>query len=650
MKESTFAWTPSESYLQEANVRAFLRIHHLASERELHRLSIEDPEWFWQAFLEVIGWKWYTPPTRILDDTKGKPWTRWFVGARTNLTDAALDRWLTMGKGDTLALLYESEEGEVRTYTYAELLTEVRRLTAALRQGGIRPGDRVGIHLPLIPETAIALLAVARLGAIAVPLFSGFGSGAVATRLRDAEAKAVITADGLMRRGKAVPMKPVLDEALEQVDSVETVFVVQRTGQGIPWHPNRDHWLHEVMADVDPNAGHAEIVESETPFMLIYTSGTTGKPKATVHVHTGFPVKAAQDMYFLFDVKSGTRIYWVTDIGWMMGPWLILGSLLLGGTMVLYDGAPDYPAPDRLWTLVERHQIQVLGITPTLIRALIPKGDDWVDRHPMPSLRIIGSTGEPWNPEPWLWTLAHVGKNRAPIINYSGGTEISGGILGCYPTLPLKPCSFNTVVPGVDADVWDEDGRPVVGEPGYLVIKNHNPGMTRGFWQSPERYLQTYWARWPGVWEHGDLVRVDEDGYWYILGRADDTLKVAGKRVGPAEVESILVEHTAVRESAVIGVPDPIKGEVPVAFVALKEGVEPSPDLAQALKQRVVEKMGKPLALKDLHFVSDIPKTRNAKLMRRLIKAAYLGRDPGDTSALVNPEVLDEIARLRPET
>jgi acetyl-CoA synthetase len=332
-----------------------------------------------------------------------------------------------------------------------------------------------------------------------------------------------------------------------------------------------------------------------------------------------------------------------------MGPWEVTGVLLLGGTFLLYDGAPDYPTPDRLWQIVERHGVTILGITPTFIRAILRQGDEWVERHPMPTLRILGSTGEPWNPDPWMWCFEKVGKRRCPIINYSGGTEVSGGILGCVPVLPLKPCAFHGPVPGMDADVWDEAGRSVTGSVGELVVKKPWVGMTRGFWRDPQRYLETYWSRWPDVWVHGDLVLRDAEGFWFIEGRSDDTLKVGGKRLGPAEVESILVAQGAVAEAAVVGVPDEVKGEALVGFVVLKPGVTPSEELRQELKEWVARHLGKAFTPKDVRFVRDLPKTRNAKVMRRLIRAAYLGLPLGDTSSLENPQALEEIARISRE-
>jgi acetyl-CoA synthetase len=411
----------------------------------------------------------------------------------------------------------------------------------------------------------------------------------------------------------------------------------------------RDIYFDQLMetGTKHPKLKYAELTDAEDPLIAIYTSGTTGRPKGILHTHCGFPVKAAQDMAFGTDIGQGTRIAWLTDIGWMMGPWLIYGTLILGGTIVLYDGAPDFPAADRLWEFVAKHRVEVLGISPTLVRALLTHGDELPARHDLSSLRFFGSTGEPWNPAPWWWLFEKVGQSRVPIINYSGGTEISGGILMGNPLLPIKPCSFPAPCPGIAADVIDEQGNSVRGAVGELAIRKPWIGQARGFWRDNERYLETYWSKVPGVWVHGDWAQVDADGHWYILGRSDDTIKVAGKRVGPAEVESVLVGHPAVAEAGVIGVPDEMKGSALVAFCVLNGAEEVSAELADTLKKRVAEELGKPLRPARVHFVAALPKTRNAKVMRRVMRAAYLGENPGDVTALENPAAVEAITQLR---
>jgi acetyl-CoA synthetase len=382
--------------------------------------------------------------------------------------------------------------------------------------------------------------------------------------------------------------------------------------------------------------------------MLIYTSGTTGRPKGAVHVHGGFPIKATQDMAHCFDVNERDIIFWFTDMGWMMGPWLFEGALMLGATALCYEGSPDYPNPDRVWEMVERYGVTVLGIAPTAIRALMPLGTEWVTRHDLSTLRVLGGTGEPWNPEPWLWYFQHVGGGRCPIINYSGGTEIAGGIVGCHTIHSLKPCSFTGPIPGIAADVIDEQGNPVRGSVGELAIRKPWPGMTRGFWRDSERYIESYWSKIPDIWVHGDWATVDDDGFWFIQGRSDDTIKIAGKRLGPAEVESAAVGDPAVAEAAAIGVPHPVKGEGVVVFAVLKPGQEPSDSLRERVKDAVAAELGRPLRPEEVRFVSDLPKTRNAKIMRRVIRAKHLGAtDLGDLSGLENPAAIEEIARAR---
>jgi acetyl-CoA synthetase len=380
--------------------------------------------------------------------------------------------------------------------------------------------------------------------------------------------------------------------------------------------------------------------------MLIYTSGTTGRPKGAVHVHAGFPVKAAHDLATCFDLQQDDTLFWLTDLGWMMGPWLICGGLIVGATLMLFEGTPDYPDPDRLWQLVEDHRVTILGVAPTAVRALMGKGTDWVRKRDRSSLRILGSTGETWNPAPWRWYFEEVGEGRCPIINYSGGTETSGGIVGCVTLRPIVPCGFNSAVPGMDADVTDNAGHPVRGEVGELVVRQPWVGMTRGFWRDPDRYLETYWSRIPGVWVHGDWAEIDDSGQWFIRGRSDDTLKVAGKRVGPAEVESAATAHPAVQEAAAIGVPHEVKGEAIVVFAVPKPGIEVTDALADEVRQTIAAQLGAALRPQQVHWVCDLPKTRNAKIMRRVIRAAYLGLSAGDVTALENPAAVEAIARV----
>jgi acetyl-CoA synthetase len=564
-----------------------------------------------------------------------------------NIVHNCLDKYLGTPTENRPALIWEGEAGERRSLSYAELHRLVCQTASGLRALGLGPGDPIGIFMPMVPEIVVALLAIAKIGGIILPLFSGYGPGAVASRLIDAEARALFTANGFPRRGALVPMKPVADEAVARATTVKHVIVLRHVDMEVALQPGRDlTW--EALLEGQPSSTPTEPVEAEAPLMLIYTSGTSGSPKGAVHTHCGFPIKSAQDMAFGMDVHPGDRIYWMTDMGWMMGPWLVFGSLLLGATFILYDGAPDYPGPDRVWAMVEQHGVTSLGLSPTFVRSLIPHGEQPIESHDLSSLLCFGSTGEPWNPDPWMWLFEKAGRSSRPIINYSGGTEISGGILMGNPILPLKACAFSGPCPGIAADVFDENGNSVRNQVGELVIKTPWIGMTRGFWKDPARYLQTYWSRWENVWVHGDFAAVDSDGLWYILGRSDDTIKVAGKRVGPAEVESILVEHPSVVEAAAVGLPHPVKGNELIAFCVLTAASAGTPGLAEELRAKVGRELGKPLTPREVRFVHDLPKTRNAKVMRRMIRAAYLGEDLGDTSALVNPESLAEFTPSRP--
>jgi acetyl-CoA synthetase len=611
------AWSPDDETRQRAQLTRFLNYAGHADFESMYRWSVDDVGGFTDSVVRFLDIPFHRAYDTIVDLSEGPEWPQWCVGGGLNIADACLRH-----DPDRPAVIWEGEEGGTRTLTYGELRQEVSAFGAHLRSLGIGRGHAVAIHLPMIPETVIALLACARIGAVAVPLFSGYGPAAIESRIRDVGARAIVTCDFFPRRGQLI-----MPARCRQIQHTITI--------------RRNHRL-----DVHGES-ELELTGAEDPLVVLYTSGTTGRPKGIQHTHCGFPIKSAQDMCFGTDVGPGTRISWVTDIGWMMGPWLIYGSLILGATVCLYDGAPDYPDAARLWSFCERHKVEVLGISPTLVRTLLVHGEEPARRHDTSSLRILASTGEPWNPDPWWWLFEHVGHHRIPIINYSGGTEVSGGILMSNPLLPVKPCAFSAPCPGIAADVIDERGNSVVDTVGELVIKKPWIGIARGFFNDPDRYLATYWSRWPGVWAHGDWAIRQRDGQWLILGRSDDTLKIAGKRVGPAEVESILVGHEAVAEAAVVGIPHDVKGECMVGFCVLSPSHAPTADLARELRDRVAGELGKPLRPEAIHFVPALPKTRNAKVMRRVIRAAYIGQDPGDLTALDNPGAVETIRLAR---
>ncbi|MBL8076576.1 MAG: AMP-binding protein [Anaerolineales bacterium] len=637
-------WKPTPEHIEHANLTRFMRLHGVQSFDELMERSTSDIAWFTGAVLKFLDIQFQTPYSKVVDLSNGIQFPKWCVGGKMNIARNCVDKYQISNAKDQTAIRWEGEEGSRKSLTYAELYKEVNKAANALKSLGLGKGDAIGIFMPMTPEIVIALLAIAKIGGIILPLFSGYGAGAIASRMQDADAKVLFAADGSFRRGKAVEMKSIADQAAEQIPTLQYMIVLKRTEQTVNMKEGRDFWWHELM-DLQSDECETESTHAEDPLMIIYTSGTTGKPKGALHTHCGFPVKAAQDMAFGTDVHVGDVIYWMTDMGWMMGPWLVFGSLLLGATMFLYDGAPDYPAPDRLWELTGKHKINQMGVSPTLIRSLIPHGDEHFQRHDLSSLKCFASTGEPWNPDPWMWLFEKVGQGKRPIINYSGGTEISGGIVMGNPLLPLKPCAFSAPCPGMAADVLDENGNSIKNAVGELVVKAPWIGMTRGFWKDNQRYMDAYWSRWENIWVHGDFAAIDNDGLWYILGRSDDTIKIAGKRLGPAEVESILVRHADIVEAAAIGVPHDVKGSELILFAVTKPGVERSAALRQQLHEMVVAEMGKPLAPKAILFVSDLPKTRNAKVMRRMIRAAYLGLDLGDTSSLVNPQAVEEVTQ-----
>jgi acetyl-CoA synthetase len=640
------AWRPTSQYRDRSRLADFINRHGLKDYGDLISRSTQDLRWFWNAVLDDLGIEFYRPYEEVLDTSRGIAWSRWCVGGEMNIAHNCLDKWVGTTVEHKAAVRWESEDGLAGVITYGELLRDVNRCARALRALGVERGERVALFMPMCPELITAFFAVIKIGAIVLPLFSGYGADAVATRLRDSGAALLVTTDGFRRRGQLVNTKAIADGAAQAAPSVRHLLVVTRAANDIAWIDGRDQrWSDSVLtqpADFDTVRTGAD-----DPMMLIYTSGTTGRPKGAVHTHCGFPVKAAQDLAHCFDVHPDDTMFWVSDMGWMMGPWEVLGISLLSGTFVIFDGALDYPDPGRVWRLVERHGVSILGVSPTLVRSLMRHGDSLVRQHDVSSLRILGSTGEPWDPESWRWLFDAAGGGRLPIINYSGGTEVSGGLVSGNVLTPMAPCSFAGPPPGIAADVVDEHGHPVRGQVGELVVRAPWIGMTRGFWGDPERYERTYWSRFPGVWLHGDWAAVDERGLWYILGRSDDTIKIAGKRLGPAEVESVLTEHAAVVEAAAIGVPDATKGQALVCFCVLHSGVSGSAGLASELATLVAERLGKPLRPKAVEFVTDLPKTRNAKIMRRVIRAAYLGEDPGDLSALENVHAVDAVRAAR---
>jgi acetyl-CoA synthetase len=621
-----WAWSPSPDQLAAANVVRLARALGCDDYASLHRVSVEEPDRFWRAVVADLELELARSWDRVLDDSRGIEWTTWFEGARLNLAGACVHVWAERTP-DAVAAVFAGEDGEREEWTFAALSRRVTQLAEALAALGVAAGDRVAIYMPMCPDVAVASHACAHLGAVQVPIFSGFAAPAVVQRLQDSGAKAVLTADWSYRRGRRIPMRETVDAALRESPSVEHV---------VEWSRERREWQVEL--------GPAELppleVEAEHTYLLAYTSGTTGRPKGALHVQGSFLLSIAREAAYQSDVRAGDRVLFSTDMGWIMGPWTVVGAGAVGAAVIFMEGAPDWPE-DRLWRLVESERATMLGVSPTLVRALIPKGTPQTD---LSSLRAITTTGEPWNAGPYDWLNEHVaGGGRIPIVNISGGTEVGACFLSVSPMAPTKPVSLGFPALGLDMDVYGPDGRALRGEVGELVCRRAWPGMTRGIWGDDERYLDTYWRRFPGVWTHGDWASIDEDGYWYLHGRSDDTLNIAGKRIGPAELESAALDHPSVAEAAAIGMPHEVKGETAWLFCALKPGAEEDPE---GIAAAVAASLGKAFAPERVLFVSALPKTRSAKIVRRAVRAKALGEDPGDISTLENPDALAEIERV----
>jgi acetyl-CoA synthetase len=642
-----------ESLLKEKRVfppaEEFSRAAHVKSMEEYRRLydrSVKDPEGFWAEQAQALTWsrKW----DRVLEWQP--PFAKWFVGGTLNLSENCLDRHVAAGRGGKTAILWEGEPGDTRAVTYAELLAEVKRFANVLRGLGVAKGDRVGIYMPMIPEAAVAMLGCARIGAVHSVVFGGFSSEALRDRMNDAEARLIVTADGGYRRGAVVPLKASVDGALAGAGcpSVKTVVVVRRTAQDVPMEKGRDHWWHERMAQAGPECP-PEPHEAEHPLFILYTSGTTGKPKGVVHTTAGYLLQAALTSRLVFDLKDEDRYWCTADIGWVTGhSYVVYGPLANGATSVMYEGAPNHPEPDRFWSIIERHRVTILYTAPTAIRAFVRWGEQWPRKHDLGSLRLLGTVGEPINPEAWMWYRHVIGGDRCPIVDTWWQTETGGIMITPLPgATPTKPGSGTLPFFGVVPEVVDKDGGTAeAGAGGYLVIRKPWPGMLRTIYGDPDRYVAQYWSRFPGSYFTGDGARCDEDGYFWIMGRVDDVINVAGHRLGTMEVESALVSHERVAEAAVVGRPDDLKGQALVAFVTVQSGVKPDEALRAALKEHVAKEIGAIARPDDIRFTDALPKTRSGKIMRRLLRDIASKKELGDTTTLEDFSVL---ARLREE-
>ncbi len=640
-----YAWTPRPDDLAASHVARLMRRYDIGSADELRERAVRDLHWFYPAILDDLGIEWFRPYEELLDESRGLPWTSWFRDGEINIVHNVLDRHLRAGNGARTAVIAEDESGAVVRLTYAELGGRVGRLAGALAELGLGPGHAVGLYMPMAAEVVVGLLACLKIGAVPVPVFAGFGPDALAARLEDAGAEVVLTADGTVRRGRRIPLKETCDRACDLAPSVRRVVVLRHVGGELPWRPERDVWWHELEQAGDPETATRRL-DAGARSLILFTSGTTGRPKGAIHTHAGVQVVTAKEVGYHLDVRPGDVMFWLTDIGWMMGPWEILGTLFHGGAVVLLDGAPDRPGPGRLWAMAERHGVTHLGVAPTVVRLLAAAGEQAVRRHDLSRLRVLGSTGEPWDETSWRWFFDVVGGGRCPVINISGGTELMGCLLAPLPVAPLKPCTLQGAALGMAVDVLDDAGRSVRGEVGHLVCRRPAPNMTRGFLGDPQRYLETYFSRFgEGVWSHGDWAEVDADGMWFLSGRADDTLKVAGKRVGPGEVEAAAISHPAVREAAAVGLPDPVKG-TRLVLVAVADGVDGSEALGREVAEHVAAHLGGTMRPAAVVWAAALPVTRSGKIVRAAVRRALAGEDPGSLASVANPEAVRALPRL----
>uniref|UniRef100_A0A7V5XZC9 Acetate--CoA ligase n=1 Tax=candidate division WOR-3 bacterium TaxID=2052148 RepID=A0A7V5XZC9_UNCW3 len=631
MAEEKELYHPPKELVENSNIKKFMDIFGIKTLDELLEKSQKNIEWWWNEAAKEL--EWFSPYEKVLE--WNLPFAKWFVGGKINIVHNALDRHIKTYRKNKVAYIFEGEPGEVEYWSYYKLYKEVNKLANALKKLGVKKGDRVTIYLPMIPQLPVAMLACAKIGAIHSVVFSGFSAQALKDRIQDAEAKILITADGGFRRGKIIPLKQNADEALKECPTIEKVIVYKRTGETVPMKEGRDLWWQEL-TEKESDYCETEIMDSEDILYILYTSGTTGKPKGVVHVHGGYAVGTYTTLKYVFDIKDEDIWWCAADIGWVTGhSYIVYAPLMLGATSILYEGAPDYPDPGRWWKIIEREGVTILYTSPTAIRMHMRYGEQWANKYNLSTLRLLGSVGEPINPEAWRWYYKNIGKERCPIMDTWWQTETGSFVVSPLPITPLKPGSATKPLPGFNADVYTSDGKKAKpNENGLAVITSPWPSMLRTLYKDPERYKQVYWSRFPNVYLTGDSCSIDEDGYFWFKGRADEVLNVAGHRLGTAEIESALVAHPAVAEAAVIGIPDEIKGDVPKAYVVLKVGYQPSEELKKELKEWVAKEIGPIARPEDIEFRDKLPKTRSGKIMRRLLKAEALGLPLGDISTL----------------
>lgn len=618
-------YAPSKEVMENARVKDW---------DAMNKFATENPEGFWES--EANELKWFKKWDKVLDDSN-KPFYKWFTNGSVNIAYNCLDVHLKTHRKNKVALIWEGEKGESRVFSYFALHRETCRFANVLKSLGVEKGDRVTLYMGRTPELMIGMLACARIGAIHSVVYGGFSVESLHERLEDSHSKVLIVSDGAYQRGKIIPLKAIADEALQRAASVESVLVIKRTGEPVNMEYGRDIWYHELVSLPIINTKCVlEHMDAEDPLFMLYTSGTTGKPKAILHTHGGYMVGTYSTFKYVFDIQDSDRYWCAADPGWITGhSYIVYGPLLNGATSVMYEGAPNFPFPNRWWQVVEKYGVNILYTAPTAIRGLMRFGDAWPNRHDLSSLRILGSVGEPINPEAWRWYYNVIGKGKCPIMDTWWQTETGMFMITPMPCVPLKPGSGTRPFPGIKMDILDEDGTPVkTNEEGFLVIQTPWPAMMRTIYKNPEQYIEKYWSKYEGMYLTGDSARRDEDGYYWIIGRTDDVIKVSGYRLGSAEIESALVSHSAVAEAAAIAIPHEVKGNAIYTYVILRAGVEKTDRLKEELRAHVAHEVGPIAKPESIEFVDILPKTRSGKIMRRVLKARALGEDPGNISTM----------------
>jgi acetyl-CoA synthetase len=637
-----FVFTPTDQQIQNSNIYKFMKKHDVSNLQQLSTKANENLEWFWQEVDNYFGIIWDTPYTKVLDTSKGIPWSKWYVDGKTNIYKSSVEKFAKKNP-DKTAYVFVSEDNKVSKITYSELDIKVNKLANALKSLGVCKGDVVAIYLPMIEEAFLAILACAKIGAVQTVIFSGYSSESLQIRLQDCKAKILFVCDGFQRNGKPISQKQIVNTAIKDT-KIEKIIVVSYAQ--IDNYDESDLVVYySKLISTQDSVCPTESTDSEEPLFILYTSGTTGKPKGVIHTHGGFSVFAGYQSGFLIDINENDILLWPADIGWITGlVWNVYGLLILGASAIIYDGALNYPDFNRIWDMLYHYNVTIFGISPTAVRLFKKNNIEPLKLHSFEKIKNIPTTGEPLDEDSWWWLFEKIGNKKIPIMNLSGGTEIGGAMLSVFPGMKLKPSTVGIPCPGMNLDVIDEHGKSVIEKDGYLVVKSPWPAMTKGLLNNNERYIQTYWSRFENIWFHGDYVFVDNDGLWYMKGRADDVINVSGHRMSTAEIEHVVISHDKISDAASVAIPDQITGEAIIVFFVSKNKNESI--LGTEISNYIAEKIGKIARPKIVYQISDLPKTRTGKIMRRLLKAKLLGLPLGDLSSIENPSVLDEISKL----